>query len=130
MRFDATLEAKIRKTIRDNASPRHVPAKIVPVADIHYTRSGKKVELAVRNLVHGKPVENRRGARESGRARALPATCRSSRPDGPIATQARNSFRAKTCARGWARVALRSMIPRHATGTHSSDRVVRVWRAP
>ncbi len=59
VRFDATLEAKIRKTIRDNASPRHVPAKIVPVADIPYTRSGKKVELAVRNLVHGKPVENR-----------------------------------------------------------------------
>ncbi len=59
VRFDSALEAKIRKTIRDNASPRHVPAKIVPVADIPYTRSGKKVELAVRNLIHGKPVDNR-----------------------------------------------------------------------
>lgn len=37
----------------------HVPAKIIPVADIPYTVNGKKVELAVRNVIHGKPVLNR-----------------------------------------------------------------------
>ncbi|HEX7812889.1 MAG TPA: hypothetical protein VF460_13350, partial [Burkholderiales bacterium] len=40
------------------ASPRHVPARIVQVADIPRTKSGKIVELAVRNIVHGRPVKN------------------------------------------------------------------------
>ena len=40
------------------ATPRHVPAVIVPVADIPRTLSGKIVELAVRNMVHGRPVRN------------------------------------------------------------------------
>ncbi|MFH0789776.1 MAG: acetoacetate--CoA ligase [Pseudomonadota bacterium] len=53
------LEAKIKKTIRENTSPRHVPAKIIPVSDIPYTINMKKVELAVRNVVHGKPVLNK-----------------------------------------------------------------------
>ncbi|MNJ73072.1 acetoacetyl-CoA synthetase [compost metagenome] len=44
--------------IRANTSPRHVPAKIVQVADIPRTLSGKIVELAVRNVVHGQPVKN------------------------------------------------------------------------
>ena len=44
--------------IRANTTPRHVPAKILAVADIPRTISGKIVELAVRNLVHGKPVKN------------------------------------------------------------------------
>ncbi len=56
--LDDALVAKIRGRIRANTTPRHVPAKIVPVTDIPRTRSGKIVELAVRNLVHGQPVKN------------------------------------------------------------------------
>jgi len=52
------LETKIKATIRQNTSPRHLPAKIIPIADIPYTISMKKVELAVRNIIHGKPVLN------------------------------------------------------------------------
>jgi acetoacetyl-CoA synthetase len=58
MRLDAALEEKIRRTVRANATPRHVPAKIVQVPDIPRTRSGKIVELAVRNVVHGRAVKN------------------------------------------------------------------------
>ena len=57
--FNEALVKKITKTIRENTSPRHVPAKIIPVADIPYTINMKKVELAVRNVIHGKPVTNR-----------------------------------------------------------------------
>ncbi|MBL1216127.1 MAG: acetoacetate--CoA ligase [Planctomycetes bacterium] len=53
------LAGRIRTTIRANCTPRHVPARIVAVRDIPYTISGKKVELAVRNVVHGLPVKNR-----------------------------------------------------------------------
>ncbi|MDQ8022394.1 MAG: acetoacetate--CoA ligase [Moraxellaceae bacterium] len=56
--LDAGLEARIRKVIRDNASPRHVPARIVRVPDIPRTKSGKIVELAVRATVHGQAVRN------------------------------------------------------------------------
>jgi acetoacetyl-CoA synthetase len=56
--LDAELEQRIRRTIRDNTSPRHVPAKIVAVVDIPRTISGKIVELAVRDVVHGRPVRN------------------------------------------------------------------------
>lgn len=52
------LEDKIKATIRQNTSPRHVPAKIIPIADIPYTINMKKVELAVRNVIHGKQVLN------------------------------------------------------------------------
>jgi acetoacetyl-CoA synthetase len=52
------LKAKIRKVIRDNTTPRHVPAKIIAVPDIPRTISGKIVELAVRATVHGRPVKN------------------------------------------------------------------------
>jgi len=57
--LDEALERRIRHVIRDNATPRHVPARIVAVADLPRTLSGKLVELAVRNVVHGRPVENR-----------------------------------------------------------------------
>jgi acetoacetyl-CoA synthetase len=57
--LDTTLEQRIRKAIRDGASPRHVPARIVAVADLPRTLSGKLVELAVRDMVHGLPVGNR-----------------------------------------------------------------------
>jgi acetoacetyl-CoA synthetase len=53
------LEERIRTRIRRNTSPRHVPARIVQVAEIPRTRSGKIVELAVRTVVHGLPVKNR-----------------------------------------------------------------------
>ena len=52
------LKAAIAKKIRDNASPRHMPARIVAVADIPRTRSNKISELAVRDVVHGRPVKN------------------------------------------------------------------------
>jgi len=52
------LQASICKTVRDNCSPRHVPAKIVQVDGIPRTKSGKIVELAVRDVVHGKTVKN------------------------------------------------------------------------
>jgi len=56
--LDQALEATIRQRIRDNCSPRHVPAKIVQVTDIPRTRSGKITELAVRDAVHGRPIKN------------------------------------------------------------------------
>ncbi len=58
LELDDALQDRIRKTIRQNTSPRHVPAKIIQVADIPRTISGKIVELAVRNIVHGRPVTN------------------------------------------------------------------------
>jgi acetoacetyl-CoA synthetase len=57
--LDEGLVKKIKQQIRRNATPRHVPAKIIQVTDIPRTRSGKIVELAVRNVVHGEPVRNR-----------------------------------------------------------------------
>ncbi len=53
------LKNKIRKTLRENASPRHIPAKILQVPDIPYTLNMKKVESAVTNIIHGRPVLNR-----------------------------------------------------------------------
>ncbi|AGL01233.1 acetoacetate--CoA ligase [Desulfoscipio gibsoniae] len=50
---------KIKKVIRENATPRHVPAKIVSIKDIPNTINGKKVELAVRNVIHNRPVLNK-----------------------------------------------------------------------
>ena len=52
------LKDKIREQIRNNASPYHVPKKIIQVADIPRTISGKITELAVRDVVHGRPVKN------------------------------------------------------------------------
>lgn len=57
--FDDELIKKIKTKIRTGASPRHVPAKVIPVADIPRTKSGKIVELAVREVVHGRPVKNK-----------------------------------------------------------------------
>jgi acetoacetyl-CoA synthetase len=53
------LEKRIKAKIRTGASPRHVPARIVTVADIPRTKSGKITELAVRDIVHGRPVKNK-----------------------------------------------------------------------
>ena len=57
--LDEALESKIRSHIRANATPRHVPARIVQVTDIPRTRSGKITELAVRDVVHGREVKNK-----------------------------------------------------------------------
>src|SRR5690606_9522840 len=56
--LDDSLQANIRQVIRNNTTPRHVPAKIVQVQDIPRTISGKIVELAVQNVIHGEPVKN------------------------------------------------------------------------
>ncbi|MBL0375221.1 acetoacetate--CoA ligase [Rhizobium sp. KVB221] len=56
--LDDRLRNRIRLKIRDNLSPRHVPARVVAVADIPRTKSGKISELAVRNIVHGLAVKN------------------------------------------------------------------------
>ncbi|MBI3864727.1 MAG: acetoacetate--CoA ligase [Planctomycetia bacterium] len=56
--LDEPVVQRIKDQIRRGASPRHVPAKIVAVADIPRTRSGKIVELAVRDCLHGRPVKN------------------------------------------------------------------------
>jgi acetoacetyl-CoA synthetase len=57
--LDDALKNKIKKNIRDNTTPRHVPAFILPVEDIPVTLNGKKVEIAVRNVLEGKPVTNK-----------------------------------------------------------------------
>ena len=56
--LDDALAAAIKRRIRDNTTPRHVPQKILQVMDIPRTRSGKIVELAVRDVVHGRAVKN------------------------------------------------------------------------
>ena len=56
--LDDDLCDRVRKLIRSNTTPRHVPAKIVAVSDIPRTKSGKIVELAVRSVVHGDTVNN------------------------------------------------------------------------
>jgi acetoacetyl-CoA synthetase len=57
--LDEALVARVKDQIRRNTTPRHVPAKIVQVTDIPRTKSGKIVELAVRDLIHGREVRNR-----------------------------------------------------------------------
>jgi acetoacetyl-CoA synthetase len=57
--LDKGLDERIRGRIRDNTTPRHVPARIVQVSDIPRTKSGKIVELAVAKVVHGEEVKNR-----------------------------------------------------------------------
>jgi acetoacetyl-CoA synthetase len=59
IKLDDKLQARIKQEIRAHTSPRHVPAKIVQVADIPRTINNKIVELAVRNVVHGRPVKNK-----------------------------------------------------------------------
>jgi acetoacetyl-CoA synthetase len=59
LNLDESLIRKIRDMIRTHASPRHVPAKILQVSDIPRTINGKVVELAVRDVVEGRPITNR-----------------------------------------------------------------------
>jgi acetoacetyl-CoA synthetase len=55
----ADLETKIKKSLREKASPRHVPARVIAVPEIPYTTNMKKVESAVTNIIHGRPVTNK-----------------------------------------------------------------------
>ena len=57
--LDDTLTGSITARIRRECTPRHVPAKVIQIADIPRTRSGKITELAVRDVIHGRPVKNR-----------------------------------------------------------------------
>jgi acetoacetyl-CoA synthetase len=56
--LDEAIAERIRRQIRSNTTPRHVPARILQVPEIPRTLSGKVVELAVREAVHGRPVKN------------------------------------------------------------------------
>jgi len=58
VRLTPELEDRIRRRVRENASPRHVPARILQVTEIPRTKSGKIVELAVREVVHGRDIKN------------------------------------------------------------------------
>ena len=57
--LDDALSERIRARIRRECTPRHVPAKVIRIADIPRTRSGKITELAVRDVIHGRAVKNR-----------------------------------------------------------------------
>jgi acetoacetyl-CoA synthetase len=57
--LDDQLVATIKRTLRENCSPRHVPAKIIAVDDLPRTRSNKLAELAVADVVHGREVRNK-----------------------------------------------------------------------
>ena len=56
--LDDEMRERIRKRLRQQASPRHVPARIIAVSDIPRTRSGKIVEVAVRDVIHGRTITN------------------------------------------------------------------------
>lgn len=58
MTLDDDLTDRIRKRVRQNCTPRHVPSKVIQVSDIPRTKSGKITELAVRDVVHGRAVKN------------------------------------------------------------------------
>ena len=58
-KLDNELLKRIKIQIRTNASPRHVPNKILPVIDIPRTKNGKIVELAVKNIIEGNEVKNK-----------------------------------------------------------------------
>jgi len=58
LKLDQALTDKIKRTVRSECTPRHVPARVIQVAEIPRTKSGKIVELAVREVIHGRPVKN------------------------------------------------------------------------
>ena len=57
-RFTESLEQKLKSAIRAQLSPRHVPSKVLPCPEVPRTMSGKVTEIAVRELIHGRPVRN------------------------------------------------------------------------
>jgi acetoacetyl-CoA synthetase len=58
IQLDDELKKKIKLTVRTQCTPRHVPANVIQVSEIPRTKSGKIVELAVREVIHGRPVKN------------------------------------------------------------------------
>ena len=78
------LRERIRAQIRTNASPHHVPKKIIQVADIPRTISGKITELAVRDVVHGRPVKNADALANPRGARAVSRSARAGELNGVI----------------------------------------------
>ena len=56
--LNSKIIEKIKKAIKTNASPRHVPSKIIPIAEIPKTKNGKLVELAVKQSVEGEAIKN------------------------------------------------------------------------
>ena len=58
-KLNEDLLLKIKKQIKENASPRHVPVKIISVLDIPRTKNGKIVELAVKNIIEGNEIKNK-----------------------------------------------------------------------
>jgi acetoacetyl-CoA synthetase len=66
LELDESLQDRIRRRIREHASPHHVPKRIVQVADIPRTISGKITELAVREVIHGRPVTNQEALANPG----------------------------------------------------------------
>ncbi|MCP4909993.1 MAG: acetoacetate--CoA ligase [Bacteroidetes bacterium] len=57
--LDEELEKNLRSSIKNNCSPRHVPSIIIQVPDIPYTINGKKVEIAIKKIIHGQPIGNK-----------------------------------------------------------------------
>ena len=57
-KLEQSLIQKIKKRIRIEASPRHIPSKIIKVSDIPRTKNGKIVELAVKNIIEGNKIKN------------------------------------------------------------------------
>ena len=57
--LDDDTTQRIRQRVRQNCSPRHMPAKVIAVTDIPRTKSGKITELAVRDIIHGRDVKNK-----------------------------------------------------------------------
>jgi acetoacetyl-CoA synthetase len=57
--LDEDLKKKIKTVIRENATPRHVPCKIIQVRGVPKTNNGKLVEVAVKNVIHGREVVNK-----------------------------------------------------------------------
>ena len=58
-KLDNELTKRIKIQIKTNASPRHVPSKILTVSDIPRTKNGKIVELAVKNIIEGNVIKNK-----------------------------------------------------------------------
>ena len=59
LKLSNQLIKEIKESIRENLSPKHIPKLFISVPDIPYTMNGKKIELAVKNVIEGKEIDNR-----------------------------------------------------------------------
>jgi acetoacetyl-CoA synthetase len=112
--LDRDLEDRIKRQIREHCTPRHVPARIVQVADIPRTLSGKITELAVRDVVHGRSREQHRGGNAEANPEALDLYRNLRWRRDRAARRCRTTDRARSpppaarCTAGTARVARRA----------------------